>query len=133
MSADFWLELDDDEGTRLDDLASCPDNCEAISYDSLLVRAAARIEPHAWNLTYNLSPMIYAAGLPSWGEQLGQTAGDVAPAVARAVAELVGDRDRFEPMQPVNGWGTYLGAVEVLSAYSVALVKHPTRKVGGWL
>lgn len=126
MSADIWLEYDGETVVVDDDL-------DAQMRSMVPMRSAASTDSTTFNLTYNLSPMLWAAGMPTWSEFIGMKAADAGP-IWRAVAdELRRDPDKYRQFNPPNGWGTYEGAVEVISALAAACERHPTATVGGWL
>lgn len=129
MSADVWLEL---EGSRLEDDVDCP-WCTTLPPSGVVTIANTAIGAHAWNLTYNLSPMLYAAGMMPWRSQIGRSARVLAVHLAAVVARLNGDPARFEAMNPENGWGSYDQAVSVMTAYTVGCLTHPGATIGGWL
>jgi len=86
------------------------------------------------NLTYNLTPMLRAAGMPPWRDFMGMRARAAGAIWQRVVDELRSDRERFEAMNPPNGWGSYEQAVEVLTRFAAAcLAAGPNDKIGGWL
>lgn len=89
----------------------------------------------SFNLTYNLGPMWRAAsGLDNeWMLPVeGKTGAEVLPMLNAALAALRGDPDRFERMNPPNGWGSYDGLVEVLERMRAASKEHPTWKWSEW-
>lgn len=93
-----------------------------------------------WNLTYNLSPMLRAAGFPGWQETVGRLA-EVQPVTAKRVlpvfdavlAELRADPDRYRAMNPENGWGSYDQAVRTLDDFVEAIRPHPDALIDSWL
>lgn len=94
----------------------------------------------SWNLTYNLSPMLRAAGFPGWQETVGQLADPqpptgkrVVPVFEKVLAELRADPDRFRAMNPPNGWGSYEQAVEVFADVVAKVGPHPDAIFGSWL
>jgi hypothetical protein len=46
---------------------------------------------------------------------------------------MVTHPDKYVPMNPVNGWGSYDQAIEVLGALVTACRANPEAKIGGWL
>ena len=93
----------------------------------------------SWNLTYNLSPMLRAAGFPGWSEVVGNdldplpTGKRVAEVMAEVVSELRADPDKYRELNPPNGWGDYDGAVKTLSDCVAVLREHPGAVVTSWL
>ena len=127
MSADVWLQ--DEHGEPI----VHTDDPDAQMRDVVPMRCPGQVTATGFNLTYNLTGMLAAAGMPPWQDLLGQRAAD-AGTVWRAVhAALVADPDRFRGHNPENGWGTYEDAVEVIGALADACERHPQATVGGWL
>ena len=77
-----------------------------------------------WNTTHNVAPMIYraleAAGIPlakeeTWWQRFsGMTAGEGREYLSAVIVQLEADPERFQAMNPPNGWGSYDGLLEVL-------------------
>lgn len=86
-----------------------------------------------FNLTYNLTPMLRAAGFCGWRELLGQTAAASAPMLRAIRTSLIEQPARFEAMNPENGWGNRELAVDVITAMIAATEAHPNAVWGGWL
>jgi hypothetical protein len=121
MSADIWLE--DEQGRELD----------FGEEDAPLIRAPSSVGNNHFNLTYNLSPMLKAAGMPAWRELIGMPT-PAAEAIWMIVVDaLIADPVRFKAMNPANGWGSYNDAVRVLSELVAACHAYPEAKIGGWL
>lgn len=59
------------------------------------------------NLTYNLSPMLRAAGLPGWVTYDGKPAAQVGREVLKVLDDMAGDPEKWRAMNPENGWGDY--------------------------
>ncbi|MEM7788949.1 MAG: hypothetical protein AAF594_14600 [Bacteroidota bacterium] len=85
-------------------------------------------EAWAWNgFTWNLSPMmdlafaeVPEAGGPAegarWTQCLrGLSGEDAEPLVRSALQAMSASPDEFRALRPSNGWGTYSGAVRMLS------------------
>jgi hypothetical protein len=87
------------------------------------------------NLTYNLSPMLDAAG-GYWElicrQSQGKLGQDILPAVDALLAELRRDPAKYQAMNPSNGWGHYEGAVEFLTSLQFAIRQHPRAVVDSW-
>lgn len=108
MSADLWLEIDTGG------------------------KEAAEVS-ETYNVTYNLTPMLKAAGYPGHREMLGAPASE-AGGVFRSVADrLRADAARFDAMNPPNGWGTREWAIEFCDLMAAACAEHPKAVIGGWL
>jgi hypothetical protein len=100
MSASYWLE-DDDGNIVVDDI----------------------------QITYNLSPMLRAAGLPKHGELVAMPTVEVAHLCRVAILALLEDPRRFDEMNPINGWGDYDGAVEFCTKLAIACARYPHAKL----
>lgn len=106
MSADYWLEVD----------TGGPELSET------------------FNVTYNLGPMLRAAGLPAWGDLLGKPAAEVAVVLGQVDARLHFDRVALvKEHTPSNGWGDWDDAVRFVREFLTACRYHPKAVVGGWL
>lgn len=127
MSADIWLE--DENGERIT-VDSDPD---AEMRDLVPFRSAGEVSSTTFNLTYNLSPMLWEAGMPRWRELVGMSASQAGPIWRDIHGKLAADPERFKAFNPENGWGTYEQAVEVIGALADACERHPEAKIGGWL
>lgn len=121
MSADIWLE--DTHGERLDFGME----------DAPLIRAHARTGNNEFNLTYNLTPMLRAAGMDPWKDFIGLSAQVAGRQWLHVLKTLNAYPTRFKAMNPENGWGSYDGAVEVLAALVDACIVYPDAVIGGWL
>jgi hypothetical protein len=108
MSADYWLEIDTggDEPAWLDD--------------------------DAFNVTYNLGPMLRAAGFPSWDALVGAPASETG-GMLRSVADRLRADGSFDQYAPENGWGSRDWAVKFLDEFAAACAAHPKATVGAWL
>jgi len=126
VSADIWLEYDG-ETVMVDD------GLDAEMRSMVPMRSAGSVDSTTFNLTYNLSPMLLAAGMPPWREFIGMRAGDAGPIWQAVADELRDDPGRYRELNPPNGWGDYEEAVEVISALAAACERHPDATVGGWL
>lgn len=126
MSADIWLERDGVRVTVNDDL-------DAEMRSMVPIRSAASADSDSFNLTYNLSPMLWAAGMPAWKEFIGKRAGDAGPIWQQVADELRRDPDKYRLLNPANGWGDYDQAVDVISRLALACRAHPDATVAGWL
>lgn len=121
MSADIWLE--DERGNRL----------EFGEDEHIPMRAPGKVFGNAFNLTYNLTPMLLEAGMYPWKQMVGMAAADAGVIWNRVVIELLADPDKYRAMNPANGWGSRGDAIKVLSALVTACKANPDAIVGGWL
>lgn len=109
MSADWWFEIPDVE------------------------------ERPSWNVTYNLSPMLWDAGWQwpdgwTWSTQYleGVKAADIGEKAMYVLRNLEADPEKYRAMNPENGWGDYDGLVRVWRDFVEAIRKYPEAKVGVW-
>lgn len=126
MSADIWLEYGQER-------VVVDASLDAEMRGMVPMRSPASVDDTTFHLTYNLSPMLRAAGMPAWKSFIGMRAGEAGPTWQTVADTLRADPERFKAMNPPNGWGDYDGAVEVISALAAACAKHPDATVGGWL
>lgn len=113
-------------------------------------------ELFSWNYTYNVSDMLGAAAIacgvatPKEAAAVGEPttavlfgrirmldgiegrAGDYVPKLEAILAELRKCPEKYRPMEPSNGWGSYDGIVSALGELLDALRKHPDAKVETW-
>lgn len=108
MSADYWLEID----------TGGPE--------------PAVVDP-SLNCTYNLGPMLRAAGFPGWQALIGAPASEVGGMLRSVADRLRSDPVKYREYNPSNGWGTYEGAIEFLDEFAAACAAHPRATIGGWL
>jgi len=73
---------------------------------------------HTWgdlNITYNLSPMLEAAGFRGWSFwKLHPDARAFGVELRKVIATLRLDPPKFIALNPPNGWGDYSGLVAAL-------------------
>jgi hypothetical protein len=75
------------------------------------------LEGYEANYTFNVSPMFYAAltevegGIRGLNGKTGEVAGLL---LERAIERMRAEPERYRAMNPVNGWGNYDGAVDLL-------------------
>lgn len=87
----------------------------------------------SWNYTHNTNGMISAAleavGIGfqgSWYLMLnGLSAAGGAAMLHAIVAELVAHPEKYEPMNPENGWGSYDRVIDVLTSMRNAALNAP--------
>ena len=110
MSADYWLEMDTG-GTE-----------------------PCRITDPSFNITYNLGPMLRAAGFPDWDALIGAPASETAGVLNSVAAKLRTDQAELtEKYSPENGWGDWHRALEFIQRFRDACAAHPKATIGGWL
>lgn len=109
MSADYWLQMDTGGS-----------------------EPAAITETR--NLTYNLGPMLRAAGFPAWKALIGAPASEAAGMLDGVAQRLRADRERLvAEFTPSNGWGDWDGAVAFIDELRDDCHSHPKASIGGWL
>ncbi len=81
------------------------------------------------NYTYNVSPMFYDAlgelenGIRSLN---GMTGDEGRPHLERAIMRMTDDPEKYQAMNPKNGWGDYEGALTLLSDLLEWSADYPT-------
>jgi len=113
MSADIWLESKDGEPLDFGYQMPAVQNISNVTYGN------------HFNLTYNLSPMLWQAGMPAWRDMVGMSAAEAGAIWNNVVIEMVTHPDKYKPYNPKNGWGSYEQALEVLGALVTACRAHP--------
>lgn len=82
------------------------------------------------NITHNVAPMWREAGCY---EALYKSEGDLAKdhvdAVSKAVLFMLADREKYEEMNPSNGWGDYEGALKWLQEVRNAMERYPLSRI----
>ena len=81
------------------------------------------------NYTHNVGRMLsVAAGIDaSWYRMLnGMTGAEGAEFIDRTIKALEAEPERFEAMNPKNGWGSYDGILTVLRKMRDAVPEWPT-------
>jgi hypothetical protein len=93
----------------------------------------ARLTDPSVNVTYNLSPMLRAAGFVGWDGLMGMGAAESLPMLRETLRALVEEADRLEVHAPPNGWGTREWAIEAFQRMVAEAEAHPLARWGGWL
>ena len=123
----------------------------SVSWDAALSPAGhPDIVIDTWNYTHNTNAMAnlaidpgYDTTIPvgcevlgigaqanttSWWRQLdGMTGHEGAELLTRIIDALTSDPDRYEALNPANGWGDRTGFVAVLTEMRAAVPEAPTR------
>ena len=93
----------------------------------------------SWNITYNLSPMLREAGWvwPDgrvWSNEYldGAKAMDIGEKAMYVLRNLESDPEKYEAMNPSNGWGTYEALLEVWRDFVESIREHPEATIGVW-
>lgn len=88
-----------------------------------------------FGFTYNVSPMWHAAVPHTEGGMVdidGMTGKESIPRLELALTELKKDPEKFEKMNPPNGWGSYAGFVDFLEKLLACAKEHPNKKWQAW-
>lgn len=91
-------------------------------------------EDEGGNFTWNILPMFYEAmpGLLRVGNFREccseQPCSELLPHFVRGVADMERYPEKYLPMNPKNGWGSYATALEDLKAMRDAMLAHPDGK-----
>lgn len=121
MSADVWLEPE-------------PEDCTSCGLSTTIpFRASFEWDGHSLNLTYNLTPMLTAAGFPGWKALEGAPCSEAGGMLRKVAETLAADRRKFEAYNPDNGWGNYEQAVAAMFALTLMCETHPECHFGAWL
>jgi len=110
MSADYWLVID----------TGGPE--------------PSRLHDPSLNITYNLGPMLRAAGFPDWKALDGAPASEAAGMLDDVARRLRADRSRLvAEFTPENGWGDWDGAVKFIEDFRDECAAHPKATIEAWL
>lgn len=110
MSADLWIE------------------CKTCGCDGCGKRDV--------NITYNLTPMLTAAGFTGWQSLIGKPASEAGTYLIRLLDEMATDPDRWRAMNPASGWGDYDRTLQVRLrewAQHCCSYENPQMVIGGSL
>ncbi len=68
------------------------------------------------NMTYNVGPLYYEAlpGSKGLNGLDGRIAGEAVPDLNTALAAMIADPDKYEPLVRGTNWGSYEGAIKYL-------------------
>ncbi len=85
------------------------------------------------NITHNVNRMAEAVGCYQelWRpDEIGiERASQLIEPLKAGLIALVSDPLRFEALNPENGWGSYDGLVQFVTAYLKACIQHPDATV----
>lgn len=68
------------------------------------------------NVTYNLSPMFHEALGMGLSDLEGKTGKECIPILKKALKDMIDNPEKYEAMNPSNGWGDFYGAKEFISS-----------------
>lgn len=81
------------------------------------------------NITHNVSPMWREAGVyDALYNSEGKACGDVLPILLAGHEKMCSDREKYEALNPSNGWGSYEAAIEFLRKTIDACCQHPSAR-----
>jgi hypothetical protein len=88
--------------------------------------AAGCCASHSHNITGNLTPMLRAAGI-DWSdyERGSETARTLLWDIITALTRLTDEPERFEAMNPPNGWGSREALLAWLVRVAIDCLRHP--------
>jgi hypothetical protein len=85
------------------------------------------------NITHNINKMAGAAGIYEhiWRpDEIGITkAADLIHPLREGLNRLVSDPEKFEALNPPNGWGDYKGLVDFVTEYLASCEENPDATV----
>ncbi len=90
------------------------------------------VEHEHLNYTYNVSPMFREAlGGEGLNDLHGIEAGVAAQRLGHAIGQMAypGNREKYEAMNPPNGWGDHQGAIRFLQRLRAICEAHPKARV----
>jgi len=93
------------------------------------LEATRIVDVFTYNITHNLGKMADRADLykPLWRpEELDiHYADELEPYLEAGLEKLLEDPEKFESLNPANGWGTYDDLVKFVKAYIQACKENP--------
>jgi len=107
-----------------------------MSYDVYLVCPTCGNEvTESWNYTFNISPMLYHENvgikIKEWHDRLARS---IVPELEKGINALMENPERYEAMNPENGWGSYRGLLDrFLWPMLKAFKEHPKAIVQIWV
>lgn len=106
-----------------------------MSYDIWLTIDTGGDEPAqvggSYNMTSNVAPMWRLAGadLAEFEDKL---AGDVLPVLQAAITDMDAHPEKYRPLNPPNGWGSYESCLKFLIELRDEFRRHPKATVAVW-
>lgn len=90
------------------------------------------IGEESYSITYNVSPMFYAA-IPGTGIRAiyGKTGLEAMDIILDMMAYFINHEDALRAMEPENGWGTFDNTYECLDKMSMASINNKDKKWEG--
>lgn len=106
-----------------------------MSYDIWLTIDTGGLDPAtvsgSHNMTSNVAPMWRLAGA-DLAEFEDRQAGDCLPLLEAAIAEMNANPDKYRPLNPSNGWGSYESCLKFLGELRDEFARHPKATVQVW-
>jgi len=78
------------------------------------------------NMTYNVAPMYKQALGYSLMDLNDRLAGEVVNELRLGIEDMRNNPEKYEKLNPANGWGNYEGALKYLSKLYSACCEHPS-------
>lgn len=102
-----------------------------MSLDVYLVVDGERV--YERNITHNVNVMAEASGcyMELWRpDEIGITkAIELVQPLERGLSALISEPDKYEAMNPSNGWGSYAGLLAFVASYLSACKRYPDAAV----
>ena len=91
------------------------------------------VEVYDGNFTHNTTPMWKEAGIyDALYNSAEKTAEEVLPALEKGLKDMQDNPEKYEAMDPENGWGKYEDAMPFLEKLVKAFKEYPDGKIGVW-
>lgn len=85
-----------------------------MSYDISFAATCCHATTEYVNITYNLHDMMVAAGVGVNEHLVGKTGAEVAMLITNALIDMHKDPEKYQKLNPPNGWGSYDCLIEAL-------------------
>jgi len=86
------------------------------------------------NVTYNLGPMLRAAGFPQWDRVVGAPCSELGGTLEKVRNNLAADLDWYQAEYgPENGWGNATVALTFVRRFRDLCARYPWAVVEAWL
>ena len=79
------------------------------------------------NYTYNVGPMVYEACGDGPNQWSGSLCSELKGKITYCIIQMILEREKYEAMNPPNGWGDRLGCIEFLIRVRDACDKYPDK------
>ena len=101
-----------------------------MSYDLDFKAPCCGANTDSINITYNLQPMMFEAGVGVSEHLEGKTGAEVALLITKALIDMQLNRDKYTKLNPPNGWGSYESLIEALTRLREVAECNPTYILG---